>query len=224
MKLLIIRHAQSANNAGVEKRVADPTITDIGVSQANRLANFSDLFEGVDLLYVSPMRRTLQTAAPIATATGLRARVFTGLHEWGGVYEEDEEGHTHYPGLGRVEMEAIIPGIAVPEDVTTEGWWGGKLDVSRMEAVIERSRRNATTYLDYLVSEYPTDITIAIVTHGGFGSHLLEAALHVEAHPEFVLRFLQANTGHALIDIAESRRTLRWHNRTDHLPDELITY
>ena len=224
MKLLIIRHAQSANNAGIEKRVADPVITDIGVAQANQLAESSQIFSDVDLLYVSPMRRTLQTAAPIARASGLQARVFTALHEWGGVYEEDEEGHTHYPGLGREEMELIIPGLVIPEDVTTEGWWGGRLDVSRMEAVIERSRRNATTYLDYLVSEYPSDITIAIVTHGGFGSHLLEAALHVEAHPEFVLRFLQANTGHALIDITESRRTLRWHNRIDHLPEDLITF
>ncbi|MEZ4571414.1 MAG: histidine phosphatase family protein [Thermomicrobiales bacterium] len=205
------------------RRASPIVLTDAGERQADLLAARIEEFS-IDLLYVSPMRRTLQTASPVAAATGLQARVFTGLHEWGGVYEDAEDGHIHQPGLGRAEMEMIIPDLVVPEEVTAAGWWQGDLDVSRMEAVIERSRSNAAAYLDYLASEYPPDLTIGVVTHGGFGSHLLEAALHVEAHPDFFLRFLQANTGHALIEITEEERVLRWHNRTDHLPADLITF
>ncbi|CAN5768091.1 hypothetical protein BH23CHL2_BH23CHL2_25080 [soil metagenome] len=85
MRLLIIRHAQSANNAGDQPRVADPPLTEIGERQAVRLAEAERVLDDVDRLYLSPMRRTLQTAAPVAATTGLPARVFTGLHEWGGV-------------------------------------------------------------------------------------------------------------------------------------------
>lgn len=222
MRLLIVRHAQSANNAGLEPRSPDPFLTGTGEQQADLLSNALRSFE-IDLLYVSPMRRTLQTAAPFVARSGIQARVFTGIHEWGGVYEEVEGTHIHHPGLGREEMQSIIPDIELPDEVTPTGWWQGEVDVSRMETVIEHSRTNAARYLDYLAARYPADLTIAVVTHGGFGSHLMEAALHVEPHPDFLLRFLQANTGHALIEIGETRRTLRWHNRTDHLPQDLVT-
>jgi 2,3-bisphosphoglycerate-dependent phosphoglycerate mutase len=218
---LIVRHGQSVNNAGIEARVSDPHLTEVGERQAELVAEALQPF-GIDLLYVSPMRRTLQTAAPIAAATGLPARVFTGLHEWGGVYEEREGRHAHQPGLGRDEMTAIIPGLVLPEDVTESGWWAGGLDASRLEAVVEHSRANAIKFLDYLAINYPSDMTLAIVTHGGFGSNLMEAALHIDPHPEYFLRFEQNNTGHALIEITETGTRLRWHNRIDHLPRELV--
>lgn len=223
MRLVIVRHAQSANNAGTMPRLSDPHITEIGERQAELVAGALESFD-IDLLYVSPMRRTLQTAAPIAAATGLLTRVFTGLHEWGGVYEELEGVHTHHPGLGRAEMTAIIPDLVIPEDVTAEGWWSGELDVSRLDAVLALSRENATRYLDYLAASYPAEMTVAIVTHGGFGSILMEAALHIDPHPQHILRFTQNNTGHALLEITEHETVLRWHNRIDHLPPELITH
>ena len=222
MRLLIVRHAQSANNAGIGPRVSDPHLTETGERQAELISGALRPLD-IDLLYVSPMRRTLQTAAPIVVACGLQARVFTGLHEWGGVYEELEEGHAHYPGLGREEMTSIIPDLALPEDVTDEGWWPGGLDISHFEDVLTHSRSRATRYLDYLAARYPADVTIAVVTHGGFGSDLMEAALHIPPHPDHVLRFHQANTGHALIELTETEIRLRWHNRIDHLPPELIT-
>lgn len=225
MRLVIVRHGQSANNAnvGIAPRVADPYLTEIGERQAELVGKALRALD-IDLLYVSPMRRTLQTAAPIAAESGLQPRVFTGLHEWGGVYEERDGNQAHYPGLTRDEMLAIIPNLVLPEDVTPQGWWTGDLDVTQMEAVVERSRTNAIRYLDYLAARYPSDVTVAVITHGGFGSHLLEAALHVEPHSQYLMRFQQANTGHALIELGDQERRLHWHNRIDHLPQELITY
>jgi broad specificity phosphatase PhoE len=222
VRLLIVRHAQSANNAGILPRVADPSLTEIGERQAELVAEALRPI-GIDLLYVSPMRRTLQTAAPTAAAMGVAARVFTGLHEWGGIHEEREGEHVHLPGLRREEMTAIIPNLHLPDDVTDEGWWPGNLDVSRFEAMLAHSRANATRYLDYLAATYPADVTIAVLTHGGFGSNLMEAALHIDPHPEHFVRFEQANTGHALIEMTETYVGLRWHNRIDHLPPELVT-
>lgn len=222
MRLLVIRHAQSANNAGEHPRLADPPLTDIGERQAVRLAEAEKVLDEVDLLYVSPMRRTLQTAAPIAATTGLPARVFTGLHEWGGVWEEREGAVSHLPGLTRSEMSAIIPELFVPEDVLECGWWGGNLDPSSPKAALDLSWQNAQRFLKYLSATYPDGPTAAIITHGGFGSNLIEAVLGVGQHPE-IARFEQHNTGHALIEFEGEHAVMRWHNRIDHLPDDLIT-
>lgn len=222
MRLLIIRHAQSANNADPDARIADPPITEIGHDQAERLAETRELFKEIDLLYVSPMRRTLQTAAPIAATAGLSARVFTGLHEWGGIWEERDGGIAHLPGMGRAEMSDIVPEIEFPDDVLDDGWWQGDLDTSRHDEILAHSRQNAEAFLAYLDERYPTDTRIAVVTHGGYGSNLMEVALGIDLHPERV-RFLQNNTGHALIEFDGGHGLMRWHNRIDHLAPELVT-
>jgi 2,3-bisphosphoglycerate-dependent phosphoglycerate mutase len=222
MKLLIIRHAQSANNANMDARVADPTITEVGHRQAGRLAESRHLFAEIDRLYVSPMRRTLQTAAPIANSIGLTARVFTGLHEWGGVWEERDGAISHFPGLGRSEMSEIIPEIELPDDVLEEGWWSGDNDTSTFEAALALSRQNAHEFLGYIARRYPDETQIAIVTHGGYGSNLIEAALGLDMHPE-TARFVLNNTGHALIELDGRHGLMRWHNRIDHLTHDLIT-
>ncbi len=222
MKLLIIRHAQSANNANPAARVADPTITAVGHNQAERLATNDHLFRDINLLYVSPMRRTLQTAAPLAAATGLSTRVFTGLHEWGGIWEERDGVVAHQPGLGRAQMTEIIPEVEFPDDVLEDGWWQGQLDTRRHDEILAHSRENARAFLSYLDERYPHDTNIAVVTHGGYGSNLMEVALGIDIHPERV-RFLQNNTGHALIEFDGDHRLMRWHNRIDHLSEELVT-
>ena len=222
MQLLIIRHAQSANNANMDARVADPPLTELGQAQAARLSEAPGLFAGIDLLYVGPMRRTLQTAAPLAEATSLSARVFTGLHEWGGIWEERDGAISHLPGLGRAEMSAIIPEVELPDDVLESGWWQGELDSTRHDAILAHSRQNAESFLSYMAERYPQGTRVAVVTHGGYGSNLMEVALDIDLHPERV-RFLQNNTGHALIEFDGEHGLMRWHNRIDHLPAELVT-
>ncbi len=168
------------------------------------------------------MRRTLQTAAPIANSTGLPARVFTGLHEWGGVWEERDGAISHFPGLGRSEMSEIIPEIELPDDVLEEGWWSGDHDTSTFEAALALSRQNAYEFLEYLEHQYPDETQIAIVTHGGYGSNLIEAALGLDMHPE-TARFVLNNTGHALIELDGRHGLMHWNNRIDHLTHDLIT-
>lgn len=222
MRLLIIRHAQSANNAGALPLVADPPLTGTGERQAQRLAAARGVLDDLDLLYVSPMRRTLQSAAPVAAATGLQPRVFTGLHEWGGIWEERDGIASHLPGLTRDEMSAIIPDLFVPEDVLESGWWTGEIEANDIRAALDLSRRNALRFLDYLRESYPDAPKVAIITHGGFGSNLIEAALGIDQAPEHA-RFEQHNTGHALIEFDGKHALMRWHNRIDHLAGDLVT-
>src|SRR5690606_21170290 len=59
---------------------ADPPLADLGRRQAEALADHL-LDEGVDVLLTSPMRRAIETAAPVAARLGLDAHVVDGLAE-----------------------------------------------------------------------------------------------------------------------------------------------
>ena len=95
MELYLIRHGQSQNNAwgDNEKRVADPTLTEMGHEQAQRVAeHVRDADQlgvepgegyGFDRLFCSAMLRTLQTTAPIAQALGLTPEIWLDWHEEG---------------------------------------------------------------------------------------------------------------------------------------------
>jgi broad specificity phosphatase PhoE len=82
-ELILIRHAQSAVNAGHSTDV-DCCLTDLGKKQAERLASLlalRDLSGFVPL--VSPYRRTRETAQYIARTTDLKFIPDFRIREWG---------------------------------------------------------------------------------------------------------------------------------------------
>lgn len=89
MELLLIRHGlpETVIGAGVP---ADPPLTEQGRDQARRMA---DWLKGrpIEQLYISPMKRALQTAEPLAEAQSLLGEV----HE--GVAEFDRDADTYIP-------------------------------------------------------------------------------------------------------------------------------
>ncbi len=73
--ILLIRHAQSANNALPEsQRVPDPGLTELGKQQAERLTAICSRYK-ITELYCSPFRRSLDTTRPISNCTGLVPRI-----------------------------------------------------------------------------------------------------------------------------------------------------
>ncbi|AZZ57200.1 histidine phosphatase family protein [Rathayibacter iranicus] len=72
MRLLLIRHGQTSSNVAglLDTRVPGPGLTDLGRRQAEALpALLAD--EGIGALLVSTMRRTHETAAPLAATLRL---------------------------------------------------------------------------------------------------------------------------------------------------------
>jgi len=67
MTLYLVRHGKAA--AGIDH--ADPGLDDLGRAQANAAAR-ALASSGAERLVVSPLRRTRETAEPIATLLGLR--------------------------------------------------------------------------------------------------------------------------------------------------------
>lgn len=82
MRLLLLRHGQTHGNTSGALDTAFPglDLTELGVRQAEAAARVL-ASTGLDGLYVSPLVRTQQTAAPLAAVTGLEPEVLEGLRE-----------------------------------------------------------------------------------------------------------------------------------------------
>ncbi len=82
MDLVLVRHAEPVRTvSGTVNGPADPGLTPLGFEQARRLAAWL-AGEHIDAVLSSPMRRALETAAPVAAAFGLDVEVVDGLIEY----------------------------------------------------------------------------------------------------------------------------------------------
>lgn len=241
MELYIIRHAQSTNNALTDQRdrVSDPPLTELGLQQAKIVAQHlinginPEYVKGIspestgshnrrgyeiDRLYCSAMGRALQTAQPIAQVLGLDPEVWLEIHEHGGIFLDhgEPQGAVGYPGKRRSEILAQFPNYCLPETITEDGWWtGGYEDWPACHARAIRVAHHLRRWAE-------TDERIALVTHGGFIDALLKALFNHLPDPH--LFFYHYNTAISRIDFRhDGRLGIRYLNRIDHLPAELIS-
>jgi 2,3-bisphosphoglycerate-dependent phosphoglycerate mutase len=125
--LLVVRHGESAparedQPADLADGHADPDLDPVGEIQAIRLADRIAL-EPVDAIYVTTLRRTAQTAAPLAARLGLTPRVELDLREiylgeWEGAAFRKHTGEGH-PIAVRMFTEQrwdVIPGAESTAD------------------------------------------------------------------------------------------------------------
>lgn len=243
MRLYLIRHAQSTNNALVNQRdrVCDPLLTELGLHQAEMLARHlatgvdPEYFTGVseedttadnrqgyriNRLYCSAMHRSLLTAQPVARALRLRPEVWLDLHEHGGIFLDHggQQGVIGYPGRTRPEILAEFPDCLLPDEVTDEGWWDPRRGMEDWPACYGRAVRAATLLRERAASQE----RIAVISHGAFMDALLKALTHQV--PSLHLFYRHYNTGITSIDFwPDGTIDLRYLNRFDHLPPELIS-
>lgn len=244
MELYLIRHGQSRNNAtmlqNIRQRVADPPLTEIGRQQAEIVARhlcegvnpdliIDSQFDGhanpsarrgfeITTLYCSPMHRALQTAQPIARALGLQAQVWVDVHEHGGIYEGHEDDGTlvGLPGKTRTEMAQEFPDYLLPDGIGDDGWWKG------MHEPMAAAYGRAVKVAQELRSRQDTAERVALITHATFMDALLKALFH--QIPNDRLFYYHYNTAITRIDFdGDGRLALRYLNRVDHLPPELLT-
>ena len=242
MRIYIIRHGHVTYRRGIpldsvppaeRSYLPDPALTDLGRKQAALLGEHMQRRTApggqaeplpndrsgfaITRLFCSPMRRALQTAQPIATALGLRPKIWLDLHEVTGIThdEGDGRGARNFPGLSRAEVEQNFPGFVIPADFADAGWWNPPLEgdqyLARLERVAQALRTMAMN----------TDEHIAVVSHGTASSFLLHALLGSKEQER--LYFNHAHTGVTSLTLGEREITLRYQNRVEHLPDDMLT-
>jgi 2,3-bisphosphoglycerate-dependent phosphoglycerate mutase len=240
MRLYYIRHGQSENNArwertgGSDGRTEDPELTPTGKRQVERLADYlrqqtSHAAGGVNHppdvnafdithIYCSLMVRAVATASPVARALNLPLSAWVDLHETGGIFLQDPETGelAGLPGKTRTYFEAHYPDLLLPDAMSSEGWWNRPF-----EDYAERYPRAERVAQDLMERHGQTDDRVALVSHGGFYNYLLSVILDVPRREG--LWFTLNNVGITRIDFDESRVRVRYTNRIDFLPNELIT-
>lgn len=241
MRLYFIRHGQSANNALWDQtgsstgRSVDPELTGMGHEQAQRLADFiyrtdneahldgkngeptRDYF-GFTHLYTSLMVRAVATGAHIAQTLGIPLVAWPEFHECGGIYVDgDAEGESiGLPGKPRSYFTAHYQGLVLPATVTEAGWWNRPFE--DYESRVARAQRVVETLL---TRHGASEDRVAIVSHGAFYMELVRVLFKLG---EDNCWFTMNNTGVSRFDFRPSGEVaMYYHNRTDHLPERLIS-
>ena len=226
MQLYIIRHGQSVNNATLDmsKHILDTPLTDVGQQQAEYLAqHIANAAYELTHLYTSPMVRTLQTTQPVMKVLDLSPQVWVDIHEHGGVVIHRNGGYVNGPGLTHDEMRGQFPDYDVPEAVTEQGWWHRESGAESLASCHARGQKVAAVLLERarLLAENGAEERIALVSHGTFADGLIKAILDKPANGMY---YGHNNTGITRIDYDEGGRPeLRFTNRTEHLPPDLLT-
>jgi probable phosphoglycerate mutase len=202
-EIVMVRHGASAAAVPDEPFAvigghADPPLAPEGREQAEavgaRLA--AETFAGV---FVTPLRRTAETAAPLCARLGVEPVVVEDLRE---VHLGAFEG-----GEFRIRSAAGDP---VVRRVFTEQRWDVIPDAERMHALAERVRRGVAE----IVAAVGPDAVAAAVLHAGIIGEMCRQATGSRA-----LAFVHADNASIsrLVVFPSGRWLLRTFNDTTHL-------
>lgn len=213
--ILLIRHAQSANNAKPEhERVCDPDITELGKRQAAATAVALATYE-VRHVYCSPFLRSLETARPIAHKLQKSPIIRGDLFEQGGCYSGHIDGQEcGEPGMGCNELRLRYPGWEIDERIGNQGWWGKPYESS------EQARRRASQVASWIHDRVhtPDDQLDVFVIHADFKRLLLFELLGngwTDEHNRQLGSLF--NTGMSLLSYDNRRWVLHSFNSVSHL-------
>jgi len=231
MRLYLIRHAESENNAlsreSLHRRKVDPDLTPLGYQQRDLLARHIEaemdaVGEGYAIthLYTSAMYRSLLTAKPVSDALAVAPTVWPDLHEKGGMYSERDgcvRGHT---GMTRADIQAAFPGFCLPDTIGERGWYDTSLGMEPEEHCYYRAIKVARE----LRARGDTDDVIALVSHAGFLDVLLKAIFEQLPSRPYTMHFYHDNTAITRINFHQGWTTLHYLNRVDHLMPDLRSF
>jgi 2,3-bisphosphoglycerate-dependent phosphoglycerate mutase len=203
MELLLVRHGQSeayvdGSPFALVDGQGDPPLSELGVEQARRVcARLAGT--GIRAIYVTPLRRTAQTAAPLARRLGLESQVEVGLRE---VYLGEWEG-----GEFRKRVAENHP---ISQRMFAEQRWDVIPGAESSEALAGRVR----DAVGRLAAAHPGE-RVAAFTHGGVIGQAM--ALAAGSRP---FAFIGAdNASISRVVISGERWVVRGFNDTAHLAE-----
>jgi len=203
VELVLVRHGQSqAYQDGQMFPLADghgdPPLSPKGEVQAKLVCARLGA-EGIDAIYVTTLRRTAQTAAPLAERSGLQMRVEPCLRE---VYLGEWEG-----GLYR---KMVADGHPIAQRVFAEERWDVIPDAEGPQAFADRVRSG----VERIVAAHRGE-RVAVFTHGGVIGQAIALASGSRA-----FAFISAdNASISRIAVFGERWLVRTFNDASHLDD-----
>jgi probable phosphoglycerate mutase len=194
MELLLIRHGLPVRRE-LETGAADPELSDSGRLQADHLAEYLSS-ERLDAVYSSPMRRALQTAAPLAATQGVPVITIDEVAEW------DRHSNEYIPleelkASGDPRWQLLVRGEWPPRELSP-------LDF----------RAQVVGKLEELIAAHGGQ-RIAVVCHGGVIAGYLTHVLGIaEPHSFFYPNYTSI---HRVAAARSGERSIVTINETSHL-------
>lgn len=175
----------------------DPPLSELGRAQAELVRDRLESLPA-DGLFVTPLRRTSETAAPLAAATGREPTVVEDLRE---VHLGDWEGRL---------SARTTEGDPLAADVFDSGRWDLIPNAEPTEAFAARIARG----IDHVAAAVGPDAVGVAVVHGGV---IAEACRHAtDSHP-FAFLFAENGSLTRLVRYGDGRWALRSFNDVTHL-------
>lgn len=194
MELLLIRHALPVRiDEGTVDGPADPHLAPLGVAQAEALAGWLSA-EQIDAIWCSPMRRALETAAPVSERLGHPITVEDGLAEY------DRDAASYIP-IEELKAANDPRWSEVPEQP-------------------EEFRAVVVEAVERIVAAHPGQ-RVAVICHGGvvnaYAGHVLGVANPLFFLPEYtsITRVLAASSGERSIQTLNESAHLRALTRVE---------
>ena len=202
-ELLLVRHGASADSVEGEsfelvEGQGDPPLSAAGRHQAERVA-LRLAHEPIDGVYVSSLRRTAETAAPLVDRTGIRPvvdadlrEVYLGQWEGGLLRQKAVDGDPMFEAVLREERWDVVPGAE------SRAAFGG-----RLRAAVER-----------IAAAHPGG-RVVVFSHGAAIGEIL-----AQASGSTPFAFINAdNASLSRIVVTPERWIVRGYNDTAHLKE-----
>ncbi len=194
MEIVLVRHALPLR-VELEVGIADPELAPEGHEQAEKMAAYLGV-EDVEAIYVSPLRRAIETASPLCKVLGLEAVVSEGVAEF------DRNSREYVP----VE-ELRATNDPRWEKLLRGEWDGVDEDPSTFKARV-------VTTVENIIDRHPGG-RVVVVCHGGVINQYLAHVLGIETHIGFF--YPKYTSIHRVMAARSGQRSIVSINEASHL-------
>jgi broad specificity phosphatase PhoE len=194
VEIVLVRHGLPLR-VELETGIADPELAAEGHEQAAKMAAYLGV-EDVEAVYVSPLRRALETARPLCKVLGLEAVVSEGVAEF------DRNSREYVP----------VEELRASNDPRWEKLLRGEWDGVDEDPSIFKARVVAT--VEDMIARHPGG-RVVVVCHGGVINQYLAHVLGIETHVGFF--YPKYTSIHRVMAARSGERSIVSINEASHL-------
>lgn len=194
MEIVLVRHGLPLR-VELETGIADPELAAEGHEQAEKMAAYLGV-EDVEAVYVSPLRRALETARPLCKTLGLEAVVSEGVAEF------DRNSREYVP----------VEELRATNDPRWEKLLLGEWDGVDEDPSLFKAR--VVTTVEEMISKHPGG-RVVVVCHGGVINQYLAYVLGIETHVGFF--YPKYTSIHRVMAARSGQRSIVSINEASHL-------
>ena len=194
MEIVLVRHGLPLR-VELETGIADPELAAEGHEQAAKMAAYLGV-EDVEAVYVSPLRRAIETARPLCKVLGLEAVVSEGVAEF------DRNSREYVP----------VEELRASNDPRWEKLVRGEWDGVDEDPSIFKARVVET--VEDMIARHPGG-RVVVVCHGGVINQYLAHVLGIETHIGFF--YPKYTSIHRVMAARSGQRSIVSINEASHL-------